>query len=869
MNKQAWVVIGCCAMAVTAGAMGRKPEREPERPGFVGALSVSLKNGQAAISFETDRWCDATVAIEDTEGRRIRHLAAGMLGDNAPPPLQQKSRRQLLVWDGKDDSGQLVDMSGCRVTVTLGLRHRFDRAMGHSHYTIGEVKALTVDAQGDLLVLEGYSVPSLKRFSRKGEYRRTLLPHDPGLPAKQRAGVRTWTRLDGKEVPYLVNMRDPYDALSATGLYGLMRSGPMAVVNGRILLAGPGGNRVVVLGADGSIPSSMRGPRVVGESDGGVFGMVANAEGTALYASGKSGVYRLALNEKDATPERFVATGAELGKPRGLALDAQNRLIVCDSQKGRIARFDAQGALADTLAVPRPLQTAVSRRNGALYVLAMQKNHFPQLIKFAGFREERVWTLDLPRVPGNTPPIFALDDSADPVVLWIGQPQQMDWCEQVLVRVEDLGDRPGEPRELSDKATVGMMSPVHLAADRARDEVYAREWRLGGHRGQWFARFDGEGNRSNSGIRANEVAVGYDGRIYARSFHGGEAGTWIARFDRDGTEIPFANAKNHEAAPDHPGLWILGSLHGATAIGMRGFDVAPNGDLYIMRYFSARGGKGPWVRRGFQFPDFPEEHVSYTTPLVDVYGPEGALKTPNLIGYFVGRSAFGARVARDGSVYVADHLKPPGVYYHPEAAPHMPAVEAPDDPRRRMWHPDSIPGTRGWNWPLFNTGTIFKFPPQGGRIAPTNADDPQAMFSGTDVRRERRYARVEGALWSHTGLSPAPADVKGGRESATCVCTNSRFDLDPFGRVYVPDVYRFSVDVLDANGNALTRFGEYGNADTQGPGIHLNWGAFVACTPDAVYVADNLNRRIVRVVAEHAATASAAVPTRERAARSK
>ena len=61
------------------------------------------------IRFETKAFCDVTVAIEDADGKIIRHLVSGVLGPNAPEPFQKDSKKQTIVWDGKDDRGGYVD----------------------------------------------------------------------------------------------------------------------------------------------------------------------------------------------------------------------------------------------------------------------------------------------------------------------------------------------------------------------------------------------------------------------------------------------------------------------------------------------------------------------------------------------------------------------------------------------------------------------------------------------------------------------------------------------------------------------------------------------------------------------------------------
>jgi len=77
----------------------------------------------------------------------------------------------------------------------------------------------------------------------------------------------------------------------------------------------------------------------------------------------------------------------------------------------------------------------------------------------------------------------------------------------------------------------------------------------------------------------------------------------------------------------------------------------------------------------------------------------------------------------------------------------------------------------------------------------------------------------------------------------------------------------FSVTVMDNAANPLATFGHFGNFDAQGPGsaepdppIPLGWPTNVGVVGDAVYVADVLNHRLVRVDLEFEAQVELALP---------
>ena len=110
--------------------------------------------------------------------------------------------------------------------------------------------------------------------------------------------------------------------------------------------------------------------------------------------------------------------------------------------------------------------------------------------------------------------------------------------------------------------------------------------------------------------------------------------------------------------------------------------------------------------------------------------------------------------------------------------------------------------------------------------------------------------KVIGAVARYPGCSP----VSRWNAVGACACTKPRFDVDDFGRLYIPDGITFSVSLRDNAGNEIVRFGGYGNYDCQGPdskeakpAIPLGWPIAVGASDRYVYVGDCLNHRVVRV----------------------
>ena len=120
-------------------------------------------------------------------------------------------------------------------------------------------------------------------------------------------------------------------------------------------------------------------------------------------------------------------------------------------------------------------------------------------------------------------------------------------------------------------------------------------------------------------------------------------------------------------------------------------------------------------------------------------------------------------------------------------------------------------------------------------------------------------AWVEKAEWMYGGVGHC-----GKNRGVGCSCYNARFALDYFARSFAPELDRYSVAVLDSNGNLLLRIGRYGNADdgkpliaeggppnprpVGGDEVALFHGAYVATHTDRrLFIADPGNARIVSV----------------------
>jgi hypothetical protein len=130
--------------------------------------------------------------------------------------------------------------------------------------------------------------------------------------------------------------------------------------------------------------------------------------------------------------------------------------------------------------------------------------------------------------------------------------------------------------------------------------------------------------------------------------------------------------------------------------------------------------------------------------------------------------------------------------------------------------------------------------------------DPEELKKGIEWKRGNFTPRIEKCYsgimsWLVTG----------------CACTvGTIFDLDEYGRLYIPDAGRESVVVLDNEGNEILRLKKTVSAGAQGQDrpIHVGWPHRVAATRKAIYFGEGLSRRVIRVKLGYAAQATCKVP---------
>ena len=585
-------------------------------------LEVRPGTGNAAVvRFAVDAPTDVTVRIVDRDGKVVRHLAAGMVGlEKAAKPLVGGKLSQTLTWDGTDDAGRKVDPAGCKVSVAVGMRVRFDRfILGNSDAFVlqtREARDVIFRGLNDAYYVAqsfGIHVDTLRVFSKDGKFIRGLFPYHLGRPgAKQfldavspEFGRRTgpvrhdavdW---DGDRVPVSVAHANHYyltprvnqavmttdGCIVATVGYGAgfaalnvwNREG-FCVRHFEALPWHPG--RIVPKGTPPETTKRWRNKDL--------WKLVAGRDGDVYIADG---IHNLVAHyrAKDLTPIHFTGIKAKrhyLGEintpgddenhfkgPHGIALDEAGNILVLDGDV--VKTFSPDGtALGKKPRAETPFdRVRVPIRDGGLTWGTIQKmeqakpgsSGVPAAVLAAGKRPK---TLSFPQFIkiDSTGRLYLLQREGTPFV------------------VSDINGKTLTPRKTAGPGLGYMCTD---AADN------------------WYV----------------SVQPGYSTL----------AELW--KFSRDGKRLKFGDAD--AIIPEDVGK--RGNIKGVT--------VTRSGDIYIVAAYrdfpkAVKRGKKPWSKG-----------AAYLLSRVDVYSPDGTLKKKGLVR---SQALSDVLVDREGNIYVIE-----------------------------------------------------------------------------------------------------------------------------------------------------------------------------------------------------------------------
>jgi DNA-binding beta-propeller fold protein YncE len=874
------LLLGTPAVELRLAAPAADQPAAATRPAFAKKPTAKKSGDAIQIDFTADRKTDVAVTIENAKGAIIRHLAAGMLGKNPPEHLQADSLSQSLTWDGKDDFGKPATGGPFRVRVQLGMRPEFDRFLMHNPDGSGEVSTAAVGPRGILYVFHKDGTANgnmgghkIKVYNRDGKHQKVLAPFPADIDAKKVKALGVFQTGQGDLVPHIHNWETLSfypDNIGWRGRDMPELSCPAVDSTGRVyyLVQGPA---LVAVDADGGIPyDTFLGPRLLPEikdlrlsRDLSAFWsehpcLAVSSDDKYVYFAGLStgaGDWRKAQplpcvfrvpTDKRGPAEVFVGKLDQVGKekelltaPRGLAV-ADGRLYVADPAADRVVVFqESDRSYVGEIAVKNPQVIGVDPASGAVYVCAYTGTQTADLIKFSGLEKTReVCRMKLPRTglsPNAGTHRIAVDASAKPVRIWLptlyGAPTR-------LLCIEDAGDKfvdKGDPRSRDLWAE----GPRDITVDRVRGEVYVKAngnttYRLDDNTGEVKGTID-VSRVSPGTVLASQLVPGQDGDLYVFTWN---KGLW--RLDHEGKPKKWDGLDTHSIPLD--GMMCFQLRH----LAVRPY--APADEVYVIATVDS-------VTKN------PKDAGKFLT--LNAVGQDGKNKRTLIWQCLNGAIP---RLDAKGNIYLADLVKPPDRSYPEFFDGKLPPPPKQCDRGDLFWY-------------SYMYGSILKFPPTGGIIwhqkeLPKSGlgrppaellDQPKQVFKRHFSSQPHLTGEVQGALWTRFGYAPYSAHMSG--NTSHCMCEGSGFDVDPFGRVFFPNLGQFRIEVIDTNNNPITTFGQYGNEDSGGPDarvkkpdIPLAWPTYVAVSDRWAYVADTVNRRVVRVKLAYAAEETCAVP---------
>jgi hypothetical protein len=849
------------AFALTTGFVlaSEAPVTPPRRVNFTKAPTARKAGNKTIIEFAVSRETDVAVYIEDNAGKVVRHLVAGVVGKKPPKPLRA-GLSQSLGWDGLDDYGKKAVGGPFKVRVAAGLKPTFDGFMLDNPSSTGRIDAVAVGPNGKLYVFhknEGlvhWWSQNVKILDRDGKHLKALWPYPADIDPKRVKALAPHLTKEGDLVPRIYQALK-YSFYPEYRVMGLGRhcgtTSPAVDKVGRIYWMSSG-LRLGCLDADGGVPyDTLLGPALLAEVKGVAashkwrgggrgHSLAVSSDGKGIYFTGVRAyiakaaswlpcVYRVDL-ETRGSAEVFAGKPGSPGKekglltaPRGLAV-ANGFLYVGDPGSDRVVVFkEADRSYVGEIKVKSPHSIGVDPGTGAVYVASYTGVRTAELIKFDGYKSGKaLYRAALPKTGMNPNPgtcRIAVDASTKPVRIWV--PSTGTWGQLEATYIDDTG-----------KAFVSKKLPRDgggvyrdLTYDRRRGELYVK------HNNMWV-RIDGKTDKVKKRLKlkngiGTQLVAAPDGSLVTL---GHWSGSGLIRFDRDGKPLNWPGQKTSK----FPYHGIMNFMERVLAV--RSLDeiyvILPPNYLTNRKQFAVTGG---------------------TRNTVDVLGSDGIPKRTA-----VWQCTHGAilRVDHKGNIYLADMVTPPGRTF-PEFFDGKIKGKGPD---RR--------------WLNYLYGSIVKFPPSGGAIwyadqkgnSSSCVGKPSKEFLASPsikLGAHKAYAKgkaeLQGAEWYRFGFAPFGIH----NTSGNCSCEGGGFDVDMFGRVFYPNVGQFRVEVVDAANNMIGTFGKYGNQDSGGkdatvkkPAIPLAWPLTVAVSDTHAYVADTINRRILKVKLGYVADAT-------------
>ncbi len=843
---------------------------------FAEKPSAEQDGDRVTIRFVVRSFCDVTVAIENKEGRIIRHLACGVLGENAPKPFTPGSLTQEIIWDGKDDQGRYVDdKAAVNIRISLGLKPRLERTLfWSSHKRYGKLPLMAAAPEG-VYVFDGKGVDFVRLFDHNGDYLRCVYPF-PSDKLNKVQGLSWHDFPQGYRLPRKGGLYQTTFLTSGTnwhtGNHGAARktnaASAIAVRDKRLTLADVELCRLNTDGSSGKL--SLKGAKVCHDVGGlfvGPASIAFSPDAKTIYTTGylwqigswnrKPGclhaVYKVDY-EKGSTREIFKGHAKKHGTdnehfsvPTSVACDNKGNVYVSDLVNDRIQIYSPDGRFLKSIPCNQPVKVCVHQKSGEVWVFSYPLFGIPRNLQKSKYKYS-----------ANIKPVLARysaypackEVSREPFPVGPGENMGFKVCGNVYyVELDSWADEPTvwvAGRRHSPTAEEFRFSPGYQ-----KNQLSNKMWTTGVRlfrkvEGKWKPIRSFGQDTVKKIVRARParhnvqrlIVHPLTGMLYVAEPDSGPTGKaskqWLEINPETGAvktlELPF------------------NAMEGVFDI--NGYLYLRNTD-YIVRYTFPKFREVTW--------DYGQEKQGLGND-GSIYGRStnvmSALKMPSVspVCYHQG----GINVNLNGDVVASCAFKFEGIssghlkgragkhrqVYQPKIYPGRvissiyPCIHI-WDKHGKLKYEDAVPGVgqpngvaidkdcnvyvmhcavRGYNRKrYFNemTETLMKVAPKKGKVMFAGKGAPIPLSKDLRPRRDPDFMRGMGWVENAEWLYGGVgfAGFNMIGHGGGCACWFARFQMDYFNRCIAPEPHQFRIAVLDSAGNLILRIGRYGNVD--------------------------------------------------------
>ena len=542
-NRIAWGLAAVLLTGLVAAEEWHVPYSAPctERENvfaFTAKPAVKLvAQDKYEITFAVKGACDVAVGMIDKDGTIVRHIAAGVLGANAPEPFQKGTLEQKVYWNGKDDLGYYVkEPEKLRVRVQLGLKPVFHKMMGPSdpHNLPGYVLGIGIDQNGAYVLSRGKGAHNnvhLRTFDFNGRYVMSLAPPPSNLPLEKLGGRGSIEYAPGKTSHHgpAINADMGYDGNVLPGLGGMSIADLQpAIIKNRFFFTntGPSGysgkktiSTLFYVHTDGSTDvRGMKGtplgakinlshiwPRFASSPDGKWLYMIDMSHAAVFRCDVDGGgeLEPFIGNAKMNRGRMQTTMGSDnksLNAPKGIDTDSKGRIYIGDSLNNRVQIYSSDGQYLKTIKIDRPRLVKVHPKTNAIYV-----QHLGRVKGRTVSRLTKLTSFDKPEpeyfIDGYSTSCMALDSWSRRPRIWLagGLHRQGSWATALyedkgpsVIILEDTGREFKQfmsfdevwKKAAGKTAALGRWSACifdHVHCDPTREQAYYKVFRAPGY----------------------------------------------------------------------------------------------------------------------------------------------------------------------------------------------------------------------------------------------------------------------------------------------------------------------------------------------------------------------------------------------------